>query len=179
MRKVLEFGGVAAGVLLIAFGIAAIVLGVNGRNTVGTELKQQQIVGSPDMTPAGIKTEAAQAGLKNVSLPTCTVAGKAVDNGADEGQNDGHGISVCHLSPVKGRLDARTYNMEILPAVKHGVRAARVQPYAPSALPRHFAAPSAREIAQTSETQSWYGDSPPAPVGHDTPPVPPSAAAAR
>jgi glycosyltransferase involved in cell wall biosynthesis len=38
-------------------------------------------------------------------------------------------ISVCHLSPVKGRLDARTYNMEILPAVKHGVRAALVGPH--------------------------------------------------
>ena len=42
---------------------------------------------------------------------------------------DGDGISVCHLSPVKGRLDARTYNMEILPAVKHGVRAALVGPH--------------------------------------------------
>lgn len=42
---------------------------------------------------------------------------------------DGDGISVCHLSPVKGRLDARTYNMEILPALKHGVRAALVGPH--------------------------------------------------
>src|SRR5215813_6133759 len=42
---------------------------------------------------------------------------------------DGEGISVCHLSPVKGRLDARTYNMEILPAVKHGVHAALVGPH--------------------------------------------------
>jgi hypothetical protein len=82
MRKVLEFGGVAAGVVLIAFGIAAIVLGVNGRNTVGNELSQQQIVGSGDMTPAAIKGEAADAGLKNVSLPTCSVAGKPVNDGA-------------------------------------------------------------------------------------------------
>jgi hypothetical protein len=82
MKKIFEFGGVAAGVVLIAFGIAAIVLGVNGKNTVGNELKQQQIVGSPDMTPAAIKGEAAAAGLKNVSLPTCNVAGKSVDNGS-------------------------------------------------------------------------------------------------
>src|SRR5215475_11110538 len=41
----------------------------------------------------------------------------------------GETITVCHLSPVKGRLDARTYNMEILPAVKHGVRAALVGPH--------------------------------------------------
>jgi hypothetical protein len=82
MKKIFEFGGVAAGVVLVAFGIAALVLGVNGRNTVGNELKQQQIVGSGDMTPAAIKAEAADAGLKNVSLPTCSVAGKAVDNGS-------------------------------------------------------------------------------------------------
>ena len=81
MKKFFEFGGVAAGVLLVAFGIAAIVLGVNGRNTVSTELKQQQIVGTPDMTPAGIKAEAAKAGLKNVNLPTCTVANQAVNSG--------------------------------------------------------------------------------------------------
>jgi hypothetical protein len=82
MKKIFEFGGVAAGVVLIAFGIAAIVLGVNGKNTVGNELNQQQIVGSPDMTPAGIKAEVQAAGLKNVSLPTCSVAGKPVNSGA-------------------------------------------------------------------------------------------------
>jgi len=82
MKKIFEFGGVAAGVILVAFGIAAIVLGVQGKNTVGNELKQQQIVGSSDMTPAGIKEEVAAAGLKNISIPTCSVAGQSVDNGA-------------------------------------------------------------------------------------------------
>ena len=51
MKKIFEFGGVAAGVVLIAFGVAAIVLGVNGKNTVVSSLKEQAIVGSPDMTP--------------------------------------------------------------------------------------------------------------------------------
>lgn len=82
MKRILELSGVAAGIILIAFGIAAIVLGSNGKSTVGSELKQQQIVGTPDMTPAGIKSEAAAAGLKNVALPTCTVAGKSVNNGS-------------------------------------------------------------------------------------------------
>ena len=58
MKRVLEFGGVAAGIVLIAFGVAAIVLGSNGRSTVSTNLKQQQIVGTPDMTPSGIASEA-------------------------------------------------------------------------------------------------------------------------
>jgi hypothetical protein len=81
-RRVLEIGGVVAGVVLIAFGIAVIVLAVNGRNTVADELKQQQITGTPDMTPTAIKAEAAKAGLKDVTLPTCDVAGKPIDDGA-------------------------------------------------------------------------------------------------
>jgi len=82
MKRILELGGVAAGIILVAFGIAAIALGSNGKSTVSSELKQQQIVGTPDMTPSAIKGEAAAAGLKNVVLPTCSVAGKAVDSGA-------------------------------------------------------------------------------------------------
>jgi hypothetical protein len=84
MKKVLEFGGVAAGVVLIAFGVAAIVLGVTGRSTVQTNLKQQQIVGTPDMTPSGIAAEAKAANLPaSIPLPTCSVAGKAITTGTD------------------------------------------------------------------------------------------------
>jgi len=84
MKRFLEIGGVAAGIVLIAFGVAAIVLGNNGKSTVGTELKNQQIVGTPDMTPAGIKAEVAgQPWAKNVALPTCSVAGQAVNTGSE------------------------------------------------------------------------------------------------
>src|SRR5450830_1529104 len=82
MRRALEIGGLVAGAVLIVFGIVAIVMGVNGRSTVNTELKQEQVVGTPDMTPAGIKAAAQKAGLKNVSFPTCSVANKAVTSGA-------------------------------------------------------------------------------------------------
>jgi hypothetical protein len=82
MRKLFEIGGLVAAAVLIAFGIAAIVMGFNGRSTVGNELKQQQIVGTPDMTPTAIKAEAQKAGLKNVTFPTKSVAGKAITNGA-------------------------------------------------------------------------------------------------
>ncbi|HZD87589.1 MAG TPA: hypothetical protein VE088_06250 [Gaiellaceae bacterium] len=82
MKRILEIGGVAAGIVLIAFGVAAIVLGVNGRNTVANELKLQQITGSPDMTPKAIAAEAKAAGLKNVAdMPTVSVAGLPIDNG--------------------------------------------------------------------------------------------------
>jgi hypothetical protein len=83
MKRFLEIGGVVAGIVLVAFGVAAIVLGTNGKSTVRTELKQQQIVGTPDMTPKAIAGEAKQAGLKNVqNMPTCTVANLPVNNGS-------------------------------------------------------------------------------------------------
>ena len=82
MRKVLEIGGFIAAVVLICFGVASIVMGVNARSTVQTTLKQEQIVGSPDMTPAGIKAEAAQAGLpSSITMPTVAVAGLPINSG--------------------------------------------------------------------------------------------------
>jgi len=82
MKRFLEIGGVVAAVVLVAFGVAAIALGAQGKNTVVDQLKQQQITGTPDMTPSGIAAEAKAAGLKNVNLPTCSVAGKAVNSGS-------------------------------------------------------------------------------------------------
>jgi hypothetical protein len=82
MRKSLEIGGFVAAAILIAFGIGAIVLGVNGRSTVHSNLKQEAIVGTPDMTPKAIAAEAKQAGLKGISLPTKSIAGQTVDNGS-------------------------------------------------------------------------------------------------
>ena len=70
-RKIFQWGGIAASVVLVTFGIVAIVLGINGRNTVQTNLSQEQIVGTPDMTPSAIKTEAQKAGLPaSIKLPT-------------------------------------------------------------------------------------------------------------
>jgi hypothetical protein len=83
MRKVFEIGGMVAAAILIAFGVATIVMGVNGRSTVQNSLKQEKIVGSPDMTPTAIKAEAKKAGLPStISFPTTAVAGKAIDTGA-------------------------------------------------------------------------------------------------
>src|SRR5918911_762407 len=82
-RKLFEYGGIAASIMLVAFGIAAIVLGVNGRSTVHSSLAQESIVGSPDMTPSAIKAEAKQAGLpSSIKLPTVSVAGKVINNGS-------------------------------------------------------------------------------------------------
>ena len=83
MRKAFELGGVLVAAVLIAFGITAIVMGVNGRSTVDKSLKQELIVGSPDMTPAAITAEARKAGLNvtDLSIPSRSVAGKKIVNG--------------------------------------------------------------------------------------------------
>ncbi len=82
MRKLFEIGGLVAAAVLIGFGIAAIVMGVNGRSTVQSSLKLEQIVGSPDMTPSAIAAEAKKAGLPaSIDLPTVDVAGKPINNG--------------------------------------------------------------------------------------------------
>jgi F0F1-type ATP synthase membrane subunit c/vacuolar-type H+-ATPase subunit K len=99
LRKVFEIGGVVAAAVLIAFGIAALVMGMNGQSTVNSSLKQEQITGSGDMTPTAIAGEvkgakAAQTALfaklnkagvqitpSPINTPGCSVAGKLVDNG--------------------------------------------------------------------------------------------------
>jgi hypothetical protein len=81
MKRFFEMGGVIAGTLLVAFAIGAIAIGVAGRHEVRQNIAREAIVGSPDMTPAAIKTEAAKAGLKNVTLPTCSVANQPINTG--------------------------------------------------------------------------------------------------
>ena len=100
MRKAFEIGGFVAGAVLIVFGVVALVMGMNGRSTVQSSLKQEQIVGTPDMTPKGIAAEVkgAQAGQSKlvdqlqaagvkiapsaITTPSCSVAGQQVNSGS-------------------------------------------------------------------------------------------------
>lgn len=81
--QVFRWGGAISGAVLILFGVAVIVLSLNGHRTVTNELKQQHITGTPDMTPEAIKAEGAKAGLKDVSYPSCSVAGETIDTGSE------------------------------------------------------------------------------------------------
>lgn len=82
MRKAMEFGGIFAAIVLIAIGITSIVVGASGQSTVKNNLREQKIVGTPDMTPAGITAEAQKSGLdvSKLSIPSCSVAGKTVES---------------------------------------------------------------------------------------------------
>ena len=104
MKKALQIGGIAAGAVLIGFGIAALVLGIKGGNTVNSNLSQEFITGSPDMTPNGIVPEveaikaaqqkiateqkkakvppAQQYPFTTVEAPSCSVAGEHVNDGS-------------------------------------------------------------------------------------------------
>lgn len=82
-RKLFEYGGIVAGVILIAFGIGAVVMSVNGHNTVVDSLKQEKITKevTAGMTPSQIAKDAKVAGLPDtIPLPTCSVEGKDIDS---------------------------------------------------------------------------------------------------
>jgi hypothetical protein len=103
MKKALQIGGIAAGLILVGFGIAALVLGIRGGDTVRTNLKQEFITGTPDMSPSGIEPEvkaiqgeqqkiaaeqkkanvppSQQYTFTTVEAPSCSVAGEQVDDG--------------------------------------------------------------------------------------------------
>jgi hypothetical protein len=74
-------GGTAAAALLV-FGVASIAQGLDGRATVHAALAREAVVGSPHMTPTAIAGRAKKAGLRGIALPTCSVAGKPVHDGA-------------------------------------------------------------------------------------------------
>lgn len=84
MRKALEIGGFVAAAVLIVFGVVAIVMGVNGRQTVNNSLSHEYIVAGPDMTPSAIKAEAQKAGIASAvkQWPTMSIAGEKIDTGA-------------------------------------------------------------------------------------------------
>ena len=77
-----EIGGFISGAILILFGVAALILGINGHQTVGDELSKEQIIGGPDMAPAEIQKAASEAGLPDtIELPTCDVVDETIDTG--------------------------------------------------------------------------------------------------
>ena len=82
-RRALEIGGIIAGAIMIVFGVGALVMSINTRNTVGDELTREKIVGSADMSPAAITVAMKEAGLQNVAAPSCDVAEQPIENGSD------------------------------------------------------------------------------------------------
>ena len=80
--KFFKYAGIAASVLLIAFGIGMVATGSSAQGTVNDNLAQEHITGTPDMTPAGIAAAVKESKLVGLTLPTCSVANAPIDDGA-------------------------------------------------------------------------------------------------
>jgi len=78
-----RIAGLAAAAVLIIFGVTAAVQGINGGSLVQDKLKQEAIVGTPTMTPAAISEKIKKSGVSGLDVPSCSVAGKPIDNGTD------------------------------------------------------------------------------------------------
>jgi hypothetical protein len=57
MSRFFRYGGIAASVVLIAFGIGAIYMGIDGRSMVRSDLAREQIVGTMDSSIPGQKVD--------------------------------------------------------------------------------------------------------------------------
>src|SRR3954470_15377548 len=78
MSKLFRYGGVAASIVLFAFGIGAVVIGIDGRNQVRSDLAREQIVGTPDSSIPGQKVDTgseAQAFAKVMRKHTLEATG--------------------------------------------------------------------------------------------------------
>jgi hypothetical protein len=61
-RKLLEWGGLAAGIVLVAFGIGALYMGIDGRTVVRDSIKEEQIFFGEASDPAVAKHAEQWAG---------------------------------------------------------------------------------------------------------------------
>jgi hypothetical protein len=57
MRFIIKYGGIAASIVLIAFGLVSVYVGIDGRDRVQSEIAREQIVGTDDSTIPGQKVD--------------------------------------------------------------------------------------------------------------------------
>jgi hypothetical protein len=77
-KKFFEYGGIAASIVLIAFGIGTIYTGFNGRDRVQSDLAREQIVGTPDSAIPGQLVDTgseAQSFAKTMRKHTMEITG--------------------------------------------------------------------------------------------------------
>jgi hypothetical protein len=78
MRKFFQYGGIAASIILVAFGIGATYMGISGRGYVRDNLAAEKIVGTDDSTIPGQKVDTgseAQAFAKVMRTHTLEATG--------------------------------------------------------------------------------------------------------
>jgi hypothetical protein len=112
MSKLFQYGGIAASIILIAFGAGSLFMGVNGRDQVRSDLAREQIVGTPDMAKVanqkidtGQKAKDFAAGMRKHTLEatggqTYAQMGRYLDK-AGKPTNDEHAAAVANGRPVE------------------------------------------------------------------------------
>ena len=156
MRKAFEIGGIVTAAVLIAFGVVAIVMGVNGRNTVNNSLSHEYIVAGADMTPSAIKAEAQKAGIASAVSSVADDGHRQPDDrhrrrGAGDGAVHAHprarGDGWLHLRP-DGHLHGEARDAEVPAGVGR-----RYQQ-------REFAAidPTTKQPVQNGARQVWISE---------------------
>src|SRR3954470_3277199 len=76
MKPVFKYAGILASLVLIAFGIGAVVMGVQGRSEVRSNIAREHTVGTPDMAASvagkpvrtGAQAKAFAAGMRKHTL---------------------------------------------------------------------------------------------------------------
>jgi hypothetical protein len=156
MRKAFEIGGLVAAAVLIAFGVVAIVMGVNGRQTVTNSLSHEYIVAGSDMTPSAIKAEAQKAGIASAvkQWPTMDIAGKTIDTGP-EAQAMAQYMHIHALEATGGY----TYAQMGIYTAKPGTPKSQLEPGGGTSN-AEFAAidPTTKQPVQNSVRQVWISE---------------------
>ena len=116
MRKLFQYGGIAASIVLIAFGIGAIYMGIDGRDRVRSDLAREQIVGTEDSTiPGQLVDTGAEAQafakvmrehtLESTGGKTYSEMGRFLDaNGKDTNDEKAAAINEQTGKPVENGL---------------------------------------------------------------------------
>jgi hypothetical protein len=156
MRKALEIGGFVAAAVLIVFGVVAISMGINGRQTVNSNLSHEYIVGSSDMTPSAIKAEAKKDGIYSAvkDWPTTSVANQKIDTGA-KARAMAQYMHIHALAATKGY----TYAQMGIWTAKPGTPKAQLMPGGGTDNPA-FAAidPTTKQPVQNGARQVWVSE---------------------
>ena len=95
----------ATAAVLVAFGLAAMIKGLDGRSTVSSSLKQERIKGEPFMSPAGIVARGKAFGFTDFNAPDCSVANKTITNG-DSARCFAQYMRVDSLMATRGKTYA-------------------------------------------------------------------------
>jgi hypothetical protein len=112
--KLFRYAGIAASVILIAFGVGATYMGFHGRDQVRSDLAREQIVGTPDSSIPGQKVDTgaeAQAFAKVMRKHTMEITGGQTYaqmgrylDAAGKPTNDEKAAAVKNGQPVENPL---------------------------------------------------------------------------